>query len=198
MRWLATFAILLITADAGFGQQRWQGLVLGSSLNQVEQMVVKKGWRIQRLEGQSMRFNSLSGHQEYEATPDYDVEPSTIKIPLHFTPNLLFAPADQLQRVTLNLNTKQHNEEQLTTGALTLIAAKAVQAALVERYGPPLARSGICDSVSAYDIVGRGTAECKLSWKAEKQRISLEWFHSGYTHQLFLSISYERIVASGV
>jgi hypothetical protein len=198
MRWLAVFSLWLISAEAGFGQQTWQDLVFGSRLSQVEQTTGKKGWQLKRLEGPSMMYDSPSGHQEYEVAPDFDVKASTSKIPFHFTPNLLFAPADQLQRITLRLNTKRHNEEQVDAPLLTVIAAKAIQTALAERYGTPLTKSGICDAVSSGDVSGgRGAPQCTCSWIAEKQRITLDWgFYSG--NKLLLSISYERIVPSGL
>jgi len=192
-RWIKIVGLVL-AANAGFGQTTWQGLSFGWRLSQVRETLLKKGFHLVRLEGTSARFNPGPGQQEWDVQPVFDLQLSSIRPTLHFTPNVMFDPTDKLGRVTLILATKQHNTEGIETAALTVLVAGPVQQELTAKYGAPVSKTGVCDSVSSHDLIGgSGQVECEAMWRLEGQNITLKWLYLENPAVLSFAISYKPI-----
>ena len=211
---------LVLAANAvGFGQTTWQGLTFGWQLSQVKEAIEKKGSHLAKLENRQGRsdddrasgphftvIDSGPGQEQWEVQPVFDLRLSSIYFgPLHFRPHIMFNSTNKLERVTLLLAEKQHNAEGMETPVLTVVTAAPLQRELSAKYGAPVSKRGVCDSVSTSDLIGSSRpVECEVVWRAEGQSISLEWSYFGVLQNksvvsfFSMMISYRPIQSSGL
>jgi hypothetical protein len=192
------FSLICVAHPSVFAQTTWNDLNFGASLADVRQLLLKQGLT---LEGSDVVWTVKPGWDFKPPGEKMVVHGHAEQIVLHFTPLLYFSDADKLERIALEFREDP---------ALTLAershamgtAVKSTHEQLIEKYGKPATEAGACTSADSTDfILNPHTMDCKATWKADKQTVSLSWTYYGEEHgigKLLLEITYVPAQSGGL
>ncbi len=154
-----------VTASLAQAQSTWNALHFGMSRPEVEQALKAKG-------GLTVRE---TGPGVFSVNEPYHVELPDLTKELTFNPQLTIS-SKGLQQVDLLLDTKTVLKDISNIYTLADIVSESMRKALTAKYGSSIEMKGACDTVSIEMLVGTKRVQCKESWRAEGQLITVAWW----------------------